>query len=70
MTDDGDQQTDLDSHAEKCVIVQHVLIVHDLNLTVNVVGYDPSKGTKTPNCQTLSAAVAYDCTMIGEVFIL
>ena len=37
---------------------------------MNIVGYDPSKGIMTPNCQTVSAAVAYDCPMTGEVFII
>ena len=54
----------------QCVIGQHVLIVHNFNCTVNVVGYDTSKGTMTPKCQTVSAAVAYDCPMTGEFFII
>ena len=29
LTYDGEQQTDLDSHADMCVIGQHALIVHD-----------------------------------------
>ena len=53
-----------------CVIGQYALIVHDFNRPVNVIGYDPSKGIMTPNCQTVSAEVAYDCPMTGEVFII
>ena len=70
LPDDGEQRTYLDSNADTCVIGQHALIVHDFNCPVNVVGYDPSKGIVTPNCQTVLAAVAYDCTMTGEVFII
>ena len=46
------------------------MIVHDLNCPVNVVGYNTLKGTMTPNCQTVSAAVVYDYPMTGEVFII
>ena len=70
LTYDGEQRTDLDSHADTCVIGQHALIVHDFNRPVNGVGYDPSKGIMTPNCLTVSAAVAYDCPMTGGVFII
>ena len=67
---DGEKQTYLDSHADTCIIGQHALILHDFNLSVNVVGYDPSKGIMTPNCQTVPAAVAYEFPMKGEVFII
>ena len=70
LRDDEEQRTDLDSHADTCVIGQHALIVHDLNCPVNIVGYDTPKEIMTPNCRRVSAAVAYDCPMIGEVFII
>ena len=70
LTDDGEQRTDLESHADTCVIGQHALIVHDFNRPVNVTGYDPSKGTMAPNCPEVSAAIEYDCPMTGEVFII
>ena len=70
LTDDGEKRTDLDSHADTCVIGQHALIVHNFNRPVNVVGYDPSKGIMTPNCRTVLAAVAYDFPVTGEVFII
>ena len=44
--------------------------MYDFNRPVNVTGYDPSKGTMAPNCRTVSAAIAYDCPMTGEVFII
>ena len=70
QTDDEEQQIDLDSHADMCIIGQHTLTVHDFNCAVNVVGYDPLKGIMTPNCWTVSAAVSYDCPMKWEVFII
>ena len=70
LKEDGDQHIDLESYADTCVIGQHALIVHDFNHPVNVVGYDPLKGTMTPNYQTVLAAVAYDCPMTEEVFII
>ena len=70
LIDDGDQQTDLDSPADTCVIGKHALIVHDFNRPVNVVGYDILKGIMTPNCRTVLAAVAYYFPMTGEVFII
>ena len=37
---------------------------------MNVVGYNTSKGIMTLNCQTVSAAVSYDCARTGGVFII
>ena len=42
----------------------------DLNRQANVVGYDTLRGTMTPKCRTVLTEVAYDCPMIGEVFII
>ena len=47
-----------------------MLIVHYFHHPVNVVGYDPLNGTITLNCRTFLSAVAYDCPMTGEVFII
>ena len=44
--------------------------MHYFNRPVNIIEYDFSKGIMTPNCQTVSAAVAYECPMTGEVFII
>ena len=70
LIDDGEQQTYLDIHAGTCVIGHHELMVHNLNRPVNDIGYDPLKGTMTPNCRTVSAAFAYYCPMTGKVFII
>ena len=47
-----------------------MLIVHNFNCPVNVVGYDPSKGIMNLNYRTVLAAVAYDCPVTGEVFMI
>ena len=70
LTDDGEKQTDIGSHADTCLIGPHALIVHYFNCLMNVVGYDTSKGAMTPNWQTVSAAVSYDFPMKGEIFII
>ena len=70
LTDDREQRTDPDIHADMCFIGQHVLILHNFNYPVNVVGYDLSKGIMTLDCWTVSEAVAYDCPMTGEFFII
>ena len=44
--------------------------MHNFNRPVNVVGYDPLKGIMNPNCITVSAEVAYEFPMTGEVFII
>ena len=44
--------------------------MHNLNRPLNVIGYYPSKGIMTPKCRKVLAAVAYDCPMTGEVFII
>ena len=65
LTDDREQQTDLESHADTCVISQNALIVHNFYCPENVVGYDSSKGTMNPNRRTVLAAATYDCPMAG-----
>ena len=69
LTDDREKRTYLDSNTDTCVIGQHALILHDFNRPVNVVGYDPSKGTMTLKYRTVSTSFAYECPMIGGVFI-
>ena len=53
-----------------CIIGHHVLIMHDFNRPVNVIGYDPSKGVTTLNCRPVLAAFSYECPMTVEVFII
>ena len=52
LTDDKEQQTDLDIHADTCVMGQHALIVHNFHRPVNIFGHDLSKGIMNTNYQT------------------
>ncbi len=64
-TNASEHPTDLDSHADTCVIGKNALIVHILNKKVNVTGFDPSFG-KVKDLDLVSAALAYDCPEMGE----
>ena len=64
-----ESRTDLDSHADQCVIGRNALLVHDYNRPINVSGYDPT-GPVTSNLRTISAALAYDDAATGETVIL
>ena len=67
---DGDNsRTELDSHADTCVVSKDVLIIHDLDRTVNVTGYDPSHSDAT-SLRMVSAALVYDSPVNGEVIVL
>jgi len=61
--------TDLDSHADQCVVGRNALIVYDYDKPVNIVGYDPN-GPVEPSLSTVSAALAYDCPTTGSTIIL
>jgi hypothetical protein len=39
-----EHSTDLDSHADTCVVGKNALIVHMLDKKVNVTGFDPAQG--------------------------
>ena len=68
-TDASEHPTDLDSHADTCVVGKNALIIHILNKKVNVTGFDPSLG-KVKDLDLVSAALAYDCPETGETVIL
>ena len=61
--------TDVDNHADTCVVGKHALITHVFNRTVTVSGYDPAQGT-IKDMQIVSAQIAYDCPKTGEVIIV
>ena len=44
LIEDREKRTDLEIHADMCIIGQYALIVHDFNRPGGVVGYDPYKG--------------------------
>jgi hypothetical protein len=64
-----EHSTDLDSHADTCVVGKNALIVHLLDKKVNVTGFDPTQG-KIKGLDLVSAALAYDCPRTGEATIL
>ena len=66
-TDDQESTTDLDSHADTCVVGKNALIILDFETPVRVTGYDK---LKAKSYRTISAALAYDDPKMGEVHIL
>ena len=62
-------RTELDSHADTCVVGSEALVFQDFGRPVQVSAYDPSLGTK-PDMKVVSAALAYDDPNNGEVKIL
>jgi hypothetical protein len=68
-TDVTEHPTDLDSHADTCVVGKNAFIVHLLDKKVNVTGFDPSLG-KVTGLNLVSAALAYDCPETGDTVIL
>ena len=64
-----DSRTELDTHADTCVVGKHCLITHEFDRLVSVTGYDPNQG-KVKDLKIVSAVVAYDCHMTGEVIII
>lgn len=66
----GDSRTELDNHADTCVVGKHSLILNDFDRPVNVTGYDESQGTVAHNMRTVTAAVAYDDPYTGKVVII
>ena len=65
----NENRTELDSHADTCIVRKHGCIVAQFNRTVNVTGYDPKLGTMK-NAHIVTAALAYDDPTSGEVIIL
>ena len=65
-----EQRTELDSHADTSVVGQSTaLLIHDFMTPVHVHGYVQSVG-QSANCRTVSAVVAYDHPMNGNVYML
>ena len=60
--------TEMDSHADTCVVGKGALILRDYERPVKVTGYDGT-GTETP-FKTVSAAVAYDDPDTGRSIII
>ena len=60
---------DIDNHADTCVVGCNCHIFQTFDRHVDVTGYDPGKG-KESDVDVVSAAIAYDHPLTGEVFIL
>jgi hypothetical protein len=69
LEDHTEHPTDLDSHADTCVVGKHALVTLILDKRVNVSGFDPTQG-KVKDLHLVSAALAYDCPETGEAIIL
>ena len=67
-TDEAEYRTELDSHADTCVVGANVLVTHDYERPVTVTGYDASQGNK--RYRTVSAAIAYDDPILGRPVIV
>ena len=50
-------KVELDSHADKCVVGDIYLVIHDHNKPVNVYNYDPKNGHRS--AKIVDAAVEY-----------
>ena len=68
LQDEGNTRTELDYHADTCVVGKNALIVHDYDQKVNVAGYDPNQPT-AQYLRIVSADLAFDDPNSGEVII-
>ena len=68
MMEEDTSQTDLDSHADTCVVGANSLVTHDYEQPVKVTGYDAMDGYKT--CKMVTATLAYDDPSDGTPIIL
>jgi hypothetical protein len=67
---DMECRTELDSHADTCVVGEETaLVIHDYEQPVRVFGYDESIGQAT-NYKTVSAVIAYVHPETGETYML
>ena len=61
--------TELDSHADTCVVGKNTLITHSYGRMVTVTGYNPSLGQVT-NLDIVSAQVAYELPNSSDVVLI
>ena len=69
LRDITEHRTDLDSHADTCLVGKNAVILEELDRYVNISGFDPSKG-KANDLQIVNAAVAFDDPETGQPYIL
>ena len=61
--------SELDTHADTCVVGRHVFIVEQHDQVVNVSGYDPTKGS-VKNLEVINSAVTVDNVDTGESHVV
>ena len=60
--------SELDSHADTCVVGKHALVFQDFDRPVDVIEYDKQLGV-TKNYRTVGAAVAYsDLEQVKQLY--
>ena len=65
----NETRTDLDSHADTCVVSEETaLVIHDFDKPVEVYGYDHKVGHN--RAKTVSAVIAYDHPATGDTYYL
>ena len=65
-----EQQTELNSHADTSVVgKESALLIHDYDTPVHVHGYTEKVGCSS-NCHVVSAVIAYDHPVMGDVYML
>jgi hypothetical protein len=62
-----DSSTELDSHADTCVLGKHALIIHDFETLVCITGYDKLGGKVY---KTVTGVLAYDDPQTGQAVML
>ena len=60
-------KVELDSNADKCVVGDNSLFIHDRNRPVNVYSYNPKDGLMS--AKTVNAAVGYQKTQWREFYL-
>jgi hypothetical protein len=65
----NDSNTDLDLHTDQSLLGSNILVIHDFNKPVDVIGYNP-RGPVMHSLHTISGALAYDCPKTCATFIL
>ena len=70
LTFNSESNCELDNHADTCVLGKHAHIFMDHERSVNIVGYDKSKGPLTNNMKTVSGVLAYDNPTSGTTVII
>ena len=69
LRDITEHRTDLDSHADTCLVGKNAVILEELDRYINISGFDPRKG-KANDLRIVNAAVAFDDPETGQPYIL